>query len=346
MNDAHGILYLSGKDVETICQTLDAVSIMRDVFELHGKGETVVPDEAYLSWANERGEIVRSLNMPGHVGGSYQIAGTKIINSNPENPARGLPRASGLTLLYDNISTRVLCVMQGGCLSSFRTAAVTVLAAKFLGSGDATAVAIVGAGALARAHIELFAKTFPLLGQILLFDINTERALTLQRDFAPFLESYGIVLKCLKSAEEGVREAQIIVPVTTTTEGYIRFEWLQAGSLLVNVSLDDPLPEVILRADKVIVDDWNLIKKDSRRLLGRMYRQGQLTDPGDPMKQNISRGDIVELGEVVLGKKDGRVARDEIIVMNPFGLSIEDVALGSEVYREAQKHGMGLWLGP
>ena len=37
--------------------------------------------------------------MPAYIGGSLDIAGTKIINGNIANSSRGLPRASGLTLL-------------------------------------------------------------------------------------------------------------------------------------------------------------------------------------------------------------------------------------------------------
>ena len=76
------IRYLSRKDVELACEEIDSVALMREVFTLHGKGQTFLPDEAYLAWTNERGESLRSLNMPGYVGGSLDAAGTKIINSN------------------------------------------------------------------------------------------------------------------------------------------------------------------------------------------------------------------------------------------------------------------------
>src|SRR6266699_6601033 len=96
------------------------------------------------------------------------------------------------------------------------------------------------------------------------------------------LEASEVVLQPTTTAEEAIRVAQLIVPVTTTTTGYIPYEWLQPGSILVNISLDDPLPEVVFKADKVIVDDWNLVKNDPRRLIGRMYRAGQIIGPGEP----------------------------------------------------------------
>jgi ornithine cyclodeaminase len=118
--------------------------------------------------------------------------------------------------------------------------------------------------------------------------------------------------------------------------------------LLVNVSLDDPMPDVVLEADKIIVDDWHLVKNDTRRLLGRMYRAGQVTGPDDPPHSSESRASSrridAQLGEVVLGKKAGREHADEIILVNPFGLAIEDVALATEVYRQARTSNMGVFL--
>jgi ornithine cyclodeaminase len=79
-----------------------------------------------------------------------------------------------------------------------------------------------------------------------------------------------------------------------------------------------------------------------------MYRAGQVTGPDDPPHRSESgaspRRIDAELGDVVLGKKAGREHADEIILVNPFGLSIEDVALATEVYRQARKNNMGVFL--
>src|SRR6185312_9277067 len=103
------LLYLCKGEVEQLCEELDTVAVIREVFALHGSGQTILPEEAYMSWVNEANEQVRNLNMPAYVRGSFQVAGTKIINGNPGNPRHGYERASGLILLYDVLTTRVLC---------------------------------------------------------------------------------------------------------------------------------------------------------------------------------------------------------------------------------------------
>jgi ornithine cyclodeaminase len=342
------ILYLSRKDVELACRDIDGVDVMRDLFKLHGSGQTILPDEAYLAWTNDRGEQVRSLNMPAYIGGSFNSAGAKIINGNISNPSRGLPRASGLTMIYDRTSVHINCVMEGAYLSSLRTACVTALCADIFKGREIESAAVIGAGALAQAHIELLARRLPFLRTICVFDIDRERIARLKASVAAVLQACEVELQESSTAEEAIKAAQLIVPATTTTTGYIKYDWLQAGAILVNISLDDPLPEVVFRADKVVVDDWNLVRNDTRRLLGRMYRAGQIIAPDEPVDvvrdgQQRRRIDA-QLGEVVSGSRVGRDHPDDIILVNPFGLAIEDVALAVRVYQEALELNIGVWL--
>ncbi len=343
-NIEQGILYLSRKNVEFICQELDSVEIMREVFKLHGSHQTVLPDEAYLTWQNAHGEQVRSLGMPAYVGGAVNMAGTKIINGNIQNPTRRLPRANGLTLLYDDTSVHILSVMEGAYISSLRTASVSLLAIELLKGPPITCAAIIGAGALARAHIELLLKRLPELAVIQLFDLSQQRMQVLQDQIFGLLQEKQVELRMMSSAEEAIITAQLIIPVTTTTVGYIRHAWLQPGAILVNVSLDDALPEVVFGADCVIVDDWHLVKSDSRRLIGRMYRQGQVVGPAEKVEELNQRKIDAELSDLVLDKKKARNSKNDIVLVNPFGLAIEDIALAAHVYQHALQNNQGIWL--
>lgn len=342
------LLYLNRSEVEQLCAEVDTVAVIREAFALHGSAQTLLPDEAYLGWKNEAGEQVRSLNMPAYVGGSFQMAGTKIINSNPGNPARGYERASGLTLLCDPLTTRVLCMMDSSYISSLRTASVTALAVELLqGKKTLTSLAVIGAGVLAERHITLLAKRLPTLRQVKLFDINPARAEALRQRLAPSLQERSIALRLTESAEEAIREAQLVVPVTTVTQGYIPFAWLNPGTIVVNISLDDVLPDVVFQASKVIVDDWPLVKSDTHRLLGRMYRAGQLVGPDEAPPQTADgayRQVDAQLSDLVLGKKSGREHEDDILLVNPFGLAIEDLACATRIYQQALERSVGSWL--
>jgi ornithine cyclodeaminase len=337
------ILYLSRAQVENVCDSIDATAVIREVFRFHGSGLTNLPEEAYLSWRNTAGDPVRSLNMPGYVSAPFNAAGTKIINGNPANIALGLPRASGLTLLFDVESTRIVCVMDAAHVSALRTASVTMLCAELFKDYDVQTAGIIGAGAIAAAHVRTFPKHLKNLRRICIYDHSVEAAKRLALEARDWFTSGDIVIEVSESPEDAVRDADLVIPATTTTVGYIPFEWLKRGALVVHISLDDVLPDVVREADLVIVDDWNLVKTDPRRLLGRMYRSGELVGPDEEQTGTARKVDGA-LGDVVTGRHPGRTHKDQVVLVNPFGLAIEDVALASRVYALARERGVGIEL--
>jgi ornithine cyclodeaminase/alanine dehydrogenase-like protein (mu-crystallin family) len=323
------ILYLSEGDVARALEAVDVVGAVAGALTGHARGRTLVPAEAYLAWKHA-GESARSLSMPGLVDG---CPGVKIINANPANRGRGLGRASGLIVLFDIQTGQPTTVLEAARISCLRTAAVTVIAADLLGAQPIERVALLGAGALARCHLELLASHTAELQEIRVFDLDPVRAAALAAEMPDARVSI------CDGAERAIRGAELIIPVTTARHGYIPYAWLQAGALLVNTSLDDPLPDVVLRADKVFVDDWTLVARDHRRLLGRMRLAGQIRGPSDP--RSGARQIDGELGQLLIGACEGRARAEEIILVNPVGLAIEDLAIAQRVQRYARSNSLG-----
>lgn len=343
MADDDPLLYLRRTDVQEIIQTLDCVKLLREAFSLHASGDTIVPEEAYLSWRNGS-EQIRSLGMPAYVGGHFQTAGTKIINSNPLNVERGIPRAHGLTLIHDSRTGQIACVMEGAYLSGLRTAGLTMLAVELLAGPRVEIVAVIGAGFLAESHLELIAKHLPGVEQVLIYDVRPKRAAQLKEKSSLYFHN-TIDVCVAPTAETAIRSADLVIPVTTTKESYIPYNWLKAGCLVVNVSLDDVEPEVVLKADLLVVDDWKLIEHDDKRLLGRMFRAGQITAPnlGKQPEPGVRAVDA-EIGEIVRDRRKGRRRPNDIILVNPFGVAIDDVVLGGQIYILAKAQGIGIQL--
>jgi ornithine cyclodeaminase/alanine dehydrogenase-like protein (mu-crystallin family) len=332
-------LYLSSDQVQNILDELDPLALIREVFRLHATGKTILPDEAYLAWKNSNGESVRSLNMPGYVGGSFHASGTKVINSNPANSQRGLPRASGLTLLFDPETTRVCCLMEASRISALRTAAVSALCVQELKKRDLRCISVIGAGAIGEAHARLAMQRVEGLERLVLFDSNAAAARLLATKLKTFTND-GIAIEAAGNAKDAVSCGDAVITATTVTAGYIPHEWLVPGAVVVNVSLDDLRPDVFMKADLVFVDDWALVRSDSRRLLGRMWREKWIAGPGETAGAGVRRIDG-EIGDIVLGVHPGRSSQEQIVVVNPFGLAIEDVAFASQVYAAAKERGIG-----
>jgi N-[(2S)-2-amino-2-carboxyethyl]-L-glutamate dehydrogenase len=353
--EEQGILYLCRRDVKAACSQVDPVAAVREALTLHARSQTVLPAEAYMRWNVGDGQWARSLNMPGRIAAPVEVAGTKIINANPANPRWGLPRASGLTVLFDPEHAQVYCVLEAAYISAVRTASVSALAIELINGNRVGELALIGAGELARAHLALLPSTVDKLRAISLFDVDAERARALHAEWVGPLGEQGTRLQVAASAKDAIRGADVVVTVTTTTTGYIGRGWLKPGALLIHISLDDVLPEVVAEASKVIVDDWALVRDDDKRLLGRMYRQGLIIGPdrqkmlSESVAVHVPPSAVptrvyAELGEIVTGHKPGRQAADEIIIVNPFGLSIEDLAVAKQVYQSARRMGLGVSL--
>ncbi len=332
------ILYLDKDQVIKICNDLSTVKIIEQAFKLHGTKNIILPDEAYLSWINIKNESARSLNMPSSLGGNHQIVGTKIINGNISNFKRGIERASGITLLFDPITAKIVCIMEGAYISSLRTASVSALGIDILKKKNWNkSLAIIGLGTIAKAQLELLNKHLKDIKQIYLYDLNSKAVKSFMEKFREIREKIVIA----KDPAEAVRNSDVIITTTTTNTGYIPYVWLRKGALIIHISLDDLLPDAITQADKLIVDDWNLVKNDNKRIFGRMFHQGLLSG----LDTNKHKPFIhAEIAEVILNKKPGRENDEEIIIFNPFGLSIEDIAIASHVYKKALAKNIGLKL--
>ena len=321
-------------DVLAAAEDVDPVASVEATLLLHARGATTLPDEAYLPWHTASGAFARSLALPGAVWGDRPAVGLKVINSSLDNPSRGLPRAQGWTFLFDPDTARPIAMLSAAWISATRTAAYTVLSARRLAAPGLDRIAVLGCGAIAESHLDLLRVDYPD-ASVVVFDQDPARA----RSLAALRRAE--VADDPRTAVEG---AGLVVCTTTTTTGYIALDWLAPGALVAHVSLDDVLPEVATGADLVVVDDWNLIAADDRRLFGRMLREGTLCGPGESTPG--ARAVDATLADVVAGRHPGRAKDTDVVLSNPFGMGVLDVALAADVHDAALARDLGTVLEP
>lgn len=335
---------LGHDEIRRAAADIDPVAVVRDALLHHARGATTLPDEAYLPWHTEGGAFARSLALPGAVWGERPAVGLKLINSSLENPGRGLPRAQGLTFLFDPDTARPTVMMEAAWLSATRTAAYTVLSTRLLAAPGTGRIGLLGCGALAAAHLGMLAAELPG-AEVAVYDLDPARARALAEEWAG--PESGLDVRAVEDPRAAVAGAGLVVCTTTTTTGYIAHDWLAPGALVAHVSLDDVLPEVVARADLLVVDDWDLVAADDRRILGRLYRSGDLTGPGGQHVAGTPQaGRRVDAGlaDVVVGTHPGRAADTDVVLSNPFGMGVLDVAMAAAVRDVAERDGIGTLL--
>lgn len=308
------------------------VDALKRALALHARGEFAQPLKPYLRW-RQGGHIAdRIIAMPAYVGGDAACAGLKWIGSKHDNPAaRGLARASAVIVLNDVDTHFPVAILEGSLISAMRTAAVTAIAAQHLARAGFTEVTALGCGVIAHTQLQTMLEQFPAVAGVHLYDTDPAAAARLANALHGHFPH--VACRIAASAEEAVRAGEVVITCTVAAEPYLPYAWLRPGSLVSNVSIMDVHPEVFLKADKVVVDDWEQCNRE-KKTINQLVLEGK-----------FSRGRLhAELGEVVLGRKPGREHDDEIILLNPMGMAIEDIACAQVLYQRACRAGVGACL--
>jgi ornithine cyclodeaminase len=328
------LLYLSRADVATAAGPrsdlfVDAVAA---AFCLHARRETVQPLKPYLRWRPDGHIADRIIAMPAWVGGERPAAGLKWIGSKHDNPEQaGLDRASALVVLNDPDTHYPVAVIEGAWISSARTAAVTAVAARHLAVSGFRALACIGCGPIGRRQVVTLLEQFPSVETVWLYDLKEAAAVGLTELLA--VDHPKVDVRIATDPESAVRAGEVIVTATVADRPWLPAAWLRPGSFLSNVSIMDAAKDVFLSADKVVVDDWEQCNREGKLI-------HQLTTEGSFSREQLH----AELGQILIGERPGREEDDEVILLNPMGMAVVDVACAKAVYDRAVEAKIGTWL--
>ncbi len=329
------ILYLSKSDIIQLGGLSSNVYVqaIRQALTLHAGGKFVQPLKPYLRWGGPDGHIAdRIIAMPAYLGGEAPAAGLKWVGSKHDNPSRrGLERASALTILNDPETHYPIAVMEGSLISGMRTAAVTAVASAYLAREGFRDVACIGCGPIARMQLLTLLEQFPSITAIHLYDLDPAVANRLIDELGRRFPA--VDYRVAASAEDAVRAGEVVITCTVTDKPYIPYDWLRTGSFISNVSIMDVHKDVFLKVDKVVVDDWEQSNRE-KKIINQLV-----------LENRFSRDQLhAELGQIIAGLRPGRETNNEIILLNPMGMAIEDIACAQVIYRKAVAAGIGTRL--
>jgi ornithine cyclodeaminase/alanine dehydrogenase-like protein (mu-crystallin family) len=308
---------LTEADCRALLGMREAIDVQAEAFRLLASGATVEGLRGVVRSEKPAGVTIFNPSFL-REGGGY---GVKIVSDYFANTQRGLPRMVALISLFDGETGLPTSVLEGGYITDLRTGAGTALAARYLARKESRVLGVVGAGRVARNQIDGLAAAFELT-EIRVY-ARTPRQLR------------GVTF--VKSPEEAVRGADIVVAATTSSQPVVRGEWLSPGTFVAAVGayaaemreLDD---DVIRRASCHVIDS----------------RADVLPRAGDfmaPISSGIlEKEDIAEIAEVASGKRLGRRAANEITVYKSSGVPIQDLVTAREIERRAIERGVGTVL--
>lgn len=310
-------LYLTEADVRQLFSVEDAIEVVESALVAQASGRA----------ANQPR---RRVQVPG--GTLHYMAGMDLtrdaLGIKSYTAFRG--GAAFLVLHYSASTGRLLALIEANWLGAARTGAASGVATRHMARTDAAVCGLIGAGSQARTQLEAVCKVRPIR-QVKVFSRTPERRQQFCERMGPRL---GLEIAPVASAEEAVRDAQVLITATTARTPVLQGEWLAPGchvnamgsNSLARVEID---AATVARCARVVVDSVEQAKLEAGDLVLSIERGTLRWD------------DVIELRHVVAGHIPGRQADDEITLFDSLGLGLEDVASAAVIYERARERGVG-----
>jgi ornithine cyclodeaminase/alanine dehydrogenase-like protein (mu-crystallin family) len=319
------LLVLAHDDVEQLLPMEDCIELMASVLADLARGSVWQPLRFVVRPPDE--PSLMGL-MPAHRSEPQPAYGLKVVCIFPQNPARGIDAHQGGVLLFDGETGVPRALLDASAVTEIRTAAVSAVATRLLAREDAGELAILGSGVQARSHLEAMAnvRTFT---RARVWSRTAERAAAFAAEAsAPF------PVEAVASAEEAVRGADVVVTATSSRAPIVERAWLAPGAHVNAVGSSIPTAREL---DAETVAAASLFAD---------ARESMLNEGGDYLfavrEAGIGPDHIrAELGEILVGEREGRRAADELTVFKSLGLAAEDLAAAELVYARARETGRG-----
>lgn len=324
----HGTLLLTRSQVASLLTIDECMTAVEQIFRMHGEGKTSTPGILGIH-ARDGGFHIKA----GLIGSGKSYFVAKVNANFPQNGNRfGLPTIQGLIVLADGDHGFPLAVMDSIEITIQRTGSATAVAAKYLSRTDSSVITICGCGNQGRNQLQSLLKVRPL-ERAFVYDIDANRARSFAEEFDGHLAVVPVTAANLPTS---VKQSHICATCTPSREYFLKREYVAPGTFIAAVGADSE--------DKQELDP--LLFQGTRVVVDVLEQSATIGDLHHALEKGLLRKTDVhaELGEIVAGKKQGRVSNDEIIIFDSTGMALQDAAAASLVYEKAINAGGGTFV--
>ena len=305
---------------------LAAVDVVERAFAALASGAVVMPPILSMAIPEANGEVdVKTAYIPGFDGFAIKVSPGFF-----DNPKLGLPSLNGLMILFSAKTGLVeALLLDNGYLTDVRTAAAGAVAARHLAPASVDTAGVIGTGTQARLQMEAAHLARPFR-KVLVWGRDEARARGCAADLGARL---GIPAEAVADPARLVADSQLVVTTTPAEHPVVRAEWLHPGLHITAMGSDQPGKNEIEPAALAAADLYVCDRVSQCELLGEL--RGAIA-------AGVWRGGTPpELGEIVTGRRKGRVADDEITICDLTGTGVQDTAIASFAVDAAREAGAG-----
>ncbi|MGQ9457499.1 MAG: ornithine cyclodeaminase family protein [Anaerolineae bacterium] len=234
-------------------------------------------------------------------------------------------------MLFDTDTGALAAIMEVLYYDWLKTAATAAVATKYLAPEHSTVVALFGTGRHARTQLHGLCAVRPIK-RVQAYSRRPEPREAFCRAMS---EELGIEAVPAASPAEALRGADIVTTMTTSPEPVFDGRLLEERPIHINaMGAHYPwareIDEYVVLRSRIIVDEWKQA----------LSEQGEVLIP---MEQGLLKPSEIhgDLGQVVAGRVPGREKDTLWTLFLSGGTGIEDVAVGTRLYRAAKEKGVG-----
>jgi alanine dehydrogenase len=315
-------LFINKETVASLLSMDECIAVMEQTFRSLASGNCVQPLRP-LMWLPDKSGLLGM--MPGY-SGDIDVMGIKVISVFPKNKEFGYSSHQGVVILFETKNGRPLCMADADEITAIRTPAASAVATNLLAKKDAETLSIIGSGIQAARHIEAMLLVRKIK-KITVWSRNEASAKQLAEKVSSEIK---MDITVAKDPEEAVRNMDIICTVTGSVLPVVKGEWISKGTHINAVGSCMPrareLDTVAILKSKLFTDCYESL----------------FNEAGDfiiPKKEGVIDDSHVkgEIGEILLGQKDGRTGNDDITVFKSLGLAVEDIFAVDHIYKKISK---------
>lgn len=257
------------------------------------------------------------------------LYGFKYVNGHPKNALHNQLTVMSFAALAEVETGFPILFSEFTLATALRTAATSVMAAKYLARKNATSMAVIGNGAQSEFQIIAFNHVLGIR-DFYLYDIDQHTTEKLKANLCAYnLNSYaGINLHSCHSVAEAVKHADIITTITADKANatIISKDMVKPGMHLNAVGGDCP--------GKTELDGSIL---NNARVVVEFTPQSRIEGEIQQMPADFA---VTELWQIIRGEAEGRESNDQITVFDSVGFAIEDFSTLRFLHNMAEKHGI------
>lgn len=257
-----------------------------------------------------------------------------------QNPDLAIGKENGLVVLYQISSGQLICMMTDGEIQRVRVGLTSALATKLLARQDSATVACLGSGYQADPQLRgLDLAMAP--ERIVVYSPNHAH----RDEFVERMDgSVKAEMTTADSADEAVRDADVIIVSTNSIMPVVDHEWLVPGVHVSCINPNEMSAEAIDRCDVMVVT--SPVMNDSTiagsvrpdpALLANMQE-----NPPQWRRERSRWEAMASLGDVMVGKRDGRRSAEQVTAYVGHGAGVQFAALGYLAYQAATEQDAGL----